>query len=177
MVPPDLESLTQDLLPWLAVSTQQLCSLFVSRWFDLILKSGDHLILRLTWLVISQGRLRHGFHFTLKSIVKETAVTFVTEKVVLWIFSLQCQLWCYLTIFDIYQKVAGTLVSPERPFAAQGDWLQVIGSGLLAEYLLDISVTPGIHLHTYSGPCSWELLGRVPCGHFQPWRWYLTIGR
>ena len=57
-------------------------------------------------------------------------------------------------MFDLYQKVAGTLVSPERPFAAQGDWLQVIGSGLLAEYLLDISVTPGIHLHTYSGPCS-----------------------
>ena len=54
----------------------------------------------------------------------------------------------------MYQKVAGTLVSPERPFAAQGDWLQVIGSGLFAEYLLDISVTPGIHLHTYSGPCS-----------------------
>jgi len=49
-----------------------------------------------------QGRLRHGFHFTLKSIVKETAVTFVTEK------------------------VAGTLVSSDRPFAAQGDWLQVL---------------------------------------------------
>ena len=32
MVPLDLESPTQDLLPWLAVSTQQLCSLFVSRW-------------------------------------------------------------------------------------------------------------------------------------------------
>ena len=31
------------------------------------------------WII--QGRLRHGFHFTLKSIVKETAVTFVTEKV------------------------------------------------------------------------------------------------
>jgi len=56
-----------------------------------------------------QGRLRHGFHFTLKSIAKETAVTFVTEK------------------------VAGTLVSPERPFAAQGDWLQV----LLPEVFLD----------------------------------------
>ena len=70
-------------------------SLYPGDYFGLILMSGDHLILRLTWLVISQGRLRHGFHFTLKSIVKETAVTFVTEKVVLWIFSLQCQLWCY----------------------------------------------------------------------------------
>ena len=48
-----------------------------------------------------QGRLRHGYHFTLKSILRETAVTFVVSK------------------------VAGTLVSPERPFATQGDWLQV----------------------------------------------------
>ena len=48
-----------------------------------------------------QGRLRHGFHFTLKSILRETAVTFVVPK------------------------VAGTLVTPDKPFAAQGDWLQV----------------------------------------------------
>ena len=27
--------------------------------------------------------------------------------------------------------MAGTLVSPERPFAAQGDWLQVIDTGFL----------------------------------------------
>jgi len=49
-----------------------------------------------------QGRLKHGYHFTLKSIVKETAVTFVVSQ------------------------VAGTLVSPEKPFAAQGEWLQVL---------------------------------------------------
>ena len=49
-----------------------------------------------------QGRLKHGFHFTLKSILRETAVTFVVSK------------------------VAGTLVSHDKPFAAQGDWLQVI---------------------------------------------------
>ncbi len=48
-----------------------------------------------------QGRLRHGFHFTLKSILKEAAVTFVVAR------------------------VAGTLVTQDRPFAAQGDWLQV----------------------------------------------------
>ena len=48
-----------------------------------------------------QGRLRHGFHFTLKSILKDTAVTFVVSR------------------------GAGTLVSQERPFAAQGGWLQV----------------------------------------------------
>ena len=37
-------------------------------------------------------------------------------------------------------------MAPERPFAAQGDWLQVVGSGLFAEYLLDISVTLGIQV-------------------------------
>ena len=44
----------------------------------------------------------------------------------------------------VHQKVAGTLVSPERPFAAQGDWLQVICRGILAEFSLDVRVTPGI---------------------------------
>jgi suppressor of fused-like protein len=48
-----------------------------------------------------QGRLRHGFHFTLKSILKEMAVTFVVAR------------------------VAGTLVTADKPLAAQGDWLQV----------------------------------------------------
>ena len=47
------------------------------------------------------GRLKHGFHFTLKSVLKDTAVTFVVSK------------------------VAGTLVTPDKPFAAQGTWLQV----------------------------------------------------
>ena len=47
------------------------------------------------------GRLKHGYHFTLKSVLKDTAVTFVVSK------------------------VAGTLVSPDKPFAAQGNWLQV----------------------------------------------------
>ncbi|XP_023345892.1 suppressor of fused homolog [Eurytemora carolleeae] len=56
-----------------------------------------------------QGRLKHGFHFTLKSILKETAVTFVTGR------------------------VAGTLVGPGKHFAAQGDWLQV----LIPEQFLD----------------------------------------
>ena len=49
----------------------------------------------------------------------------------------------------VLQKVAGTLVSPERPFAAQGDWLQVIDSGLFAEFSLDVRVTPGIHSYTF----------------------------
>ena len=49
-----------------------------------------------------QGRLKHGFHFTLKSVIDDTAVTFVVSK------------------------VAGTLVTPEKPFAAQGVWLQVL---------------------------------------------------
>jgi len=50
-----------------------------------------------------QGRLRHGYHFTFKSILSESAVTFVVSA------------------------VAGTLVSPDKPFAAQGgQWLQVL---------------------------------------------------
>jgi len=48
------------------------------------------------------GRLKHGFHFTFKAVTGEVAVTLVVEK------------------------VAGSLVSNDKPFAAQGDWLQVL---------------------------------------------------
>ena len=64
-----------------------------------------------------QGRLRHGFHFTFKSILSETAVTFVVSQ------------------------VSGTLVSPEKPFAAQGgQWLQIlIKDSFLDEFLTSVS--------------------------------------
>jgi len=78
-----------------------------------------------------QGRLRHGYHFTLKSILRETAVTLVVSK------------------------VAGTLVSPERPFAAQGDWLQVlIKDTFLEEFYRDVSsLETNIQLpHTFHWP-------------------------
>ena len=57
------------------------------------------------------GRLKHGYHFTLKSVLKDTAVTFVVSK------------------------VAGTLVSPDKPFAAQGTWLQVTDREYLGTFL------------------------------------------
>ena len=56
------------------------------------------------------GRLKHGYHFTLKSVLKDTAVTFVVSK------------------------VAGTLVNPDRPFAAQGTWLQVSAGKYLGNF-------------------------------------------
>lgn len=79
-----------------------------------------------------QGRLRHGFHFTLKSILKETAVTFVVAR------------------------VAGSLVTPEKPFAAQGDWLQVlIKETFLDEFFCSISHLDEKNLalpHTFRWP-------------------------
>ena len=36
-------------------------------------------------------------------------------------------------------KVAGTLVSPDRPFAAQGDWLQVLEIKIELREALDFS--------------------------------------
>lgn len=64
-----------------------------------------------------QGRLKHGYHFTLKSVVKDTAVTFLTER------------------------VGGTQVSPEQPFAGQGDWLQLlIQSDQLEEFYKKVSI-------------------------------------
>ena len=100
---------------------------------------------------IFQGRLRHGFHFTLKPIVKETAVTFVTEKVefiqmygrkstsnpILWSFKLCQPIRIYILM--CITKVAGTLVSPDRPFAAQGDWLQVLEIKIELREALDFS--------------------------------------
>jgi suppressor of fused-like protein len=64
-----------------------------------------------------QGRLKHGYHFTLKSVVKDTAVTFLTEG------------------------VGGTHVSTEQPFAGQGDWLQLlIQSQDLEEFYKKVSI-------------------------------------
>ena len=63
------------------------------------------------------GRLKHGYHFTLKSVLKDTAVTFVVSK------------------------VAGTLVSPDKPFAAQGTWLQVSADQCLGNFLSNLCIS------------------------------------
>eukprot|EP00088_Acartia_fossae_P059451 TRINITY_DN7057_c0_g1_i5.p1 TRINITY_DN7057_c0_g1~~TRINITY_DN7057_c0_g1_i5.p1 ORF type:complete len:449 (-),score=61.83 TRINITY_DN7057_c0_g1_i5:223-1569(-) len=70
------------------------------------------------------GRLKHGYHFTLKSVVKDTAVTFVTEK------------------------VGGTHVSADQPFAAQGDWLQLlIQSSDLENFYSKVSCLDGDNIN------------------------------
>ncbi|KAF2887190.1 hypothetical protein ILUMI_18983 [Ignelater luminosus] len=49
-----------------------------------------------------RGRVKHGRHFTFKSVLGETAITLVANS------------------------VTGTLVDSEHPFVAQGTWLQVL---------------------------------------------------
>ncbi|XP_019877711.1 suppressor of fused homolog isoform X2 [Aethina tumida] len=49
-----------------------------------------------------RGRVKHGRHFTFKSVLGETAITLVANS------------------------VTGTLVDQEHPFVAQGSWLQVL---------------------------------------------------
>ncbi|CAG9859286.1 unnamed protein product [Phyllotreta striolata] len=61
-----------------------------------------------------RGRVRHGRHFTFKSVLGETAITLVAHS------------------------VTGTLVESEHPFVAQGSWLQVLISDDLAQ---DMAVT------------------------------------
>lgn len=49
-----------------------------------------------------RGRVRHGRHFTFKSVLGETAITLVASS------------------------VTGTLVDSEKPYVSQGAWLQVL---------------------------------------------------
>lgn len=55
-----------------------------------------------------RGRVKHGRHFTFKSVLGETAITLVASS------------------------VTGTLVDAEHPYVAQGVWLQVLISDELA---------------------------------------------
>lgn len=61
-----------------------------------------------------RGRVKHGRHFTFKSVLGETAITLVAHS------------------------VTGTLVENEHPFVTQGSWLQVLISDDLAQ---DMAVT------------------------------------
>ncbi|CAH0558751.1 unnamed protein product [Brassicogethes aeneus] len=49
-----------------------------------------------------RGRVKHGRHFTFKSVLGETAITLVANS------------------------VTGTLVDPDHPFVSKGSWLQVL---------------------------------------------------
>lgn len=58
--------------------------------------------------------MKHGRHFTFKSVLGETAITLVANS------------------------VTGTLVDSEHPFVAQGPWLQVLIPDDLAQ---DMAIT------------------------------------
>lgn len=58
--------------------------------------------------------MKHGRHFTFKSVLGETAITLVANS------------------------VTGTLVDPEHPFVSQGPWLQVLIPDDLAQ---DMAIT------------------------------------
>ncbi|PSN35218.1 Suppressor of fused [Blattella germanica] len=58
-----------------------------------------------------RGRLKHGRHFTFKSLLGDTAITFVTPT------------------------VTGSLVDSEHPYVAHGPWLQVLIPDELAEQM------------------------------------------
>lgn len=49
-----------------------------------------------------RGRVKHGRHFTFKSVLGDTAITFVASS------------------------VTGTFVNSDHPYAAHGPWLQVL---------------------------------------------------
>ncbi|XP_060525731.1 suppressor of fused homolog isoform X2 [Cylas formicarius] len=61
-----------------------------------------------------RGRVKHGRHFTFKSVLGETAITLVANS------------------------VTGTLVTGDHPFVAQGSWLQVLIPDDLAQ---DMAIT------------------------------------
>ncbi|GFV67652.1 suppressor of fused homolog [Trichonephila clavipes] len=64
-----------------------------------------------------RGRLKHGRHFTFKSVIGDVAITLVPVS------------------------VSGAFVDPERPFAAHGPWLQVLLSDGDIENILEDLVT------------------------------------
>lgn len=65
-------------------------------------------------MIFVRGRVKHGRHFTFKSVLGETAITLVAHS------------------------VTGTLVHPDYPYVSQGAWLQVLIPDDLAQ---DMAVT------------------------------------
>jgi len=64
-------------------------------------------------LLLCRGRVKHGRHFTFKSVLGDTAITLVAPT------------------------VTGTLVDPEHPYVAHGPWLQVLIPDDLAQFMSD----------------------------------------
>lgn len=67
--------------------------------------------------LLFRGRVKHGRHFTFKSVLGDTAITFVAAS------------------------VTGTFVNPTTPYASHGPWLQVlIPDDLAAEMARDFDI-------------------------------------
>jgi len=67
--------------------------------------------------LVMRGRLKHGRHFTFKSVVGNVAITFVATQVV------------------------GAIVDHEHPFAAHGPWLQILlGDEVMPKVLEDLQL-------------------------------------
>jgi len=64
-------------------------------------------------LLLCRGRVKHGRHFTFKSVLGDTAITLVAPT------------------------VTGTLVDLEHPYVAHGPWLQVLIPDDLAQFMSD----------------------------------------
>lgn len=64
-------------------------------------------------LFLCRGRVKHGRHFTFKSVLGDTAITLVAPT------------------------VTGTLVDSEHPYVAHGPWLQVLIPDDLAQVMSD----------------------------------------
>lgn len=78
--------------------------------------------------------MKHGRHFTIKSELGDTAITFVASS------------------------VTGTFVTPATPYAARGNWLQVLISDSLAlEMSKDFNILSGKSRNiSYPITFSWE---------------------
>lgn len=85
---------------------------FLSDWklFEWLSSNKVRLLnFRLIIICDFRGRVKHGRHFTFKSVLSETVITLVASS------------------------VTGTLVDAEHPYVAQGAWLQVLISDDLAQ--------------------------------------------
>lgn len=80
-----------------------------------------------------RGRLKHGRHFTFKSVLNEAAITLVSSSVV------------------------GSIATEQSPFAAHGPWLQVlISDDFIDEMLHDLSFIADTNVITSPKVFQWE---------------------
>jgi len=88
--------------------------------------------------------VKHGRHFTFKSVLGDTAITLVAPT------------------------VTGTLVDPEHPYVAHGPWLQVLIPDDLAQFMSD-SFEVLNNPEEVSGCCEFLLAGSSVDWYFISW--------